>query len=314
MEQLVFLSNAFFGGLFVFFTEELIQSAEYSMPTVAVSLAIGILCLFITRRFGNYISLITTGSLVAAFTVAFRGAIVYGGLVTFLPGVDCFAIQTLQPHTYVLFALSGAFAGLTLTVFKKGRVWTHIIGILGIICGVLYHLKVAQGWWSVRPSVAGSLFVGEFLAPSLFAVGLSWLFRIYTQAFSNRYHDNLEIGVGRTILRSNNLASTHHSRLVSSRDSSGDFSVRTAMDSEMGAAGQVDEHTEKSQMKIVIEKERELSQLSDGIPRMPRKMSQREKCADQFYLYLQLGSRVLFIFSGILGYAWQGFVGVLVWR
>jgi hypothetical protein len=58
-----------------------------------------------------------------------------------------------------------------------------------------------------------------------------------------------------------------------------------------------------------MDEDRKLSRLSDGVPRMPRRLTHREKCADQVYLYLQLGSRVLFVFAGILGYSWEGFPG-----
>ena len=213
MEPLDFLFNAFFGGLFVFFTEELFQSAKYSMLTLAVSLVIGMLSLVITRRFGKYISLIITGALVAVFTAAFRAAVVYGGFVTFIAGVDCFALRDLQLYTYVLFAFSGAFAGLILTLFKKGNLWTHLIGILGITCGVLYHLKVAQGWWSARPLVAIPLFVGEFLAPSFFAVGLLWFLEICIRFFRVGYY-NWEKGLEGTTNEQNGPLELYKTRCL----------------------------------------------------------------------------------------------------
>jgi len=56
-----------------------------------------------------------------------------------------------------------------------------------------------------------------------------------------------------------------------------------------------------------MDKDRKLSELSDGVPRMPRRMTRREKQADQVYLFLQLTSQLLFVFTAIFGYAWSGF-------
>lgn len=42
--------------------------------------------------------------------------------------------------------------------------------------------------------------------------------------------------------------------------------------------------------------------FSDGIPKMPRKMTSREKNADSLFLHLQIISRLIFIVTAILGY------------
>ena len=187
MEAIIFLFEAFFGGLLVFFTEELIQSAKYSFSTLAFSLTVGLLSLVLTRRSGKHLSLIATGAIVGACTAIFRVTIVYGGFVTSLADVDCFASLNLGIHTYFLFALSGAFAGFILTLSKKQSRWIHVTGIMGIASGVLYHLKIAQGWWSAQLLVAVPLFVGEFLAPTFFLIGLIWLVKVYILAFRIGY-------------------------------------------------------------------------------------------------------------------------------
>jgi len=98
--------------------------------------------------------------------------IVYGGYVSLLAGVDCFAIRHLHDYTYILFALSGAVAGFVVALLDDGSYWVRPVGILAITLGVLYHLKIAQGWWSARPVVAIPLFIGEFLATTVFCIAL----------------------------------------------------------------------------------------------------------------------------------------------
>ncbi|MCD4811973.1 hypothetical protein K8R14_05275 [bacterium] len=51
--------------------------------------------------------------------------------------------------------------------------------------------------------------------------------------------------------------------------------------------------------------------LSDGIPDMPRRMSSREMLTDQVFLYLQIGSQILFLFAGVIGYIWHGVLGAI---
>lgn len=43
-------------------------------------------------------------------------------------------------------------------------------------------------------------------------------------------------------------------------------------------------------------------QLSDGVERMPRRMTRQEKRADTVYLYLQLSSHLFFILTALVGY------------
>lgn len=60
-----------------------------------------------------------------------------------------------------------------------------------------------------------------------------------------------------------------------------------------------------------MDNKRTLSMLSDGIVRMPRKRTSREKFADDLYLFLQIGSKFTSLFAGIAGYAWYGLSGAL---
>lgn len=51
---------------------------------------------------------------------------------------------------------------------------------------------------------------------------------------------------------------------------------------------------------------------SDGIPQIPRRITHREILAYQLYLFLQIASKILFLFTGVLGYIFHGILGSLV--
>ena len=53
----------------------------------------------------------------------------------------------------------------------------------------------------------------------------------------------------------------------------------------------------------------DLSDLSEGISSMPRRLSRREWMADHFFYYLQLVSKLGFLARGIVGYAVWGWIG-----
>jgi hypothetical protein len=167
MEQLKFLFEAFVGGFFVFVTEELIQSAKYSLLTVVFSYGIGILTFWISNlRFNRWVTWCLVGSITAFVASVFRVGIVYKGYVSFLAGVNCFATLHLTNVTYLLFALSGCAAGCVIALLQKLKI-KHS-GIIAIALGVLYHFKVASGWCTTQIPARLVLFAGEFLAPALF--------------------------------------------------------------------------------------------------------------------------------------------------
>lgn len=53
----------------------------------------------------------------------------------------------------------------------------------------------------------------------------------------------------------------------------------------------------------------DLSDLSEGISNMPRRLTRREWLADHSFFYLQLVSKLGFIAGGIIGYAVWGWIG-----
>lgn len=55
-------------------------------------------------------------------------------------------------------------------------------------------------------------------------------------------------------------------------------------------------------------KDYDLAFLSDGISNMPRQLTTREWLSDQLFFYLQMTSRFVFIFGGIIGYAINGLI------
>lgn len=112
------------------------------------------------------------GAFVAVLAAILRVAFAYGGLVADSAGVDCFATQGLHGYTYLLFALSGAVAGACIYWVGENPVFAAL-GVLGVVLGVLYHLKIAEGWWTGRVVVQQILFLGEFLAPAVFALVLA---------------------------------------------------------------------------------------------------------------------------------------------
>ena len=59
-------------------------------------------------------------------------------------------------------------------------------------------------------------------------------------------------------------------------------------------------------------KKETFGELSDGIPQMPRKMTPREVFVDQLFLYFQIGSKILFLFAGVIGYVWYGGLGCIL--
>jgi len=169
MEQLRFLLEAFLGGFLVLFSEELVQGAGYSLPTILISYAIGLpLYLLLSRKFNRWATWCIVGLVTALVASVFRLGVVYKGYVSLLTGVDCFAMRNLTNATYVLFGLSGCVAGLLIASLYRLQI--RHTGIVGIIIGVLYHLKVASGWWTARLPARQILFLGEFLAPALFVL------------------------------------------------------------------------------------------------------------------------------------------------
>lgn len=173
MEALSFLFSAFVGGFLVFITEELLQGALYSWPTIIVSVIAGMVVVRVLLiRTPATVAWVVTGALVAGLTAVVRVGVVYGGYVSFLQGVDAFAIRHLHDYTYLLFLLSGGVAGGLLARPEPTGGLQRVLCILGIALGVLYHLKVASGWMSMRPVVRPFLFVGEFISPALFAYAL----------------------------------------------------------------------------------------------------------------------------------------------
>lgn len=56
----------------------------------------------------------------------------------------------------------------------------------------------------------------------------------------------------------------------------------------------------------------DLESLSDGIARMPRTLTTRERFADRVFFFLQMISWFAFIFGGIVGYAITGWTGCVV--
>lgn len=52
--------------------------------------------------------------------------------------------------------------------------------------------------------------------------------------------------------------------------------------------------------------------FSDGVPRVPRRITRREKIADNLYLNLQILSRLLFIILGLAGYYFYSWLGLLI--
>lgn len=178
MEALSFLFSAFVGGFLVFITEELIQSALYSWPTIIVSVVVGGVALrVLLTRTPATVAWVVAGALVAGVTAVLRVGVVYGGYVSFLQGVDAFAIRHFHDYSYLLFLLSGGVAGVLLARHEGiGRI-QRLLCVLGISLGVLYHLKVASGWMSMRPTVRPFLFAGEFIAPAVFAYALGLLGR-----------------------------------------------------------------------------------------------------------------------------------------
>ena len=186
MDALSFLLSAFLGGFLVFITEELLGSAKYSIPTILVCFLMGLIVFRLTRHnLGALSAWMLVGGLVAALTAIVRVGIVFGGYVSFLAGVDCFAMQGLTNVTYILFALSGMVAGAVTSRFDKGKSGSSAVcavGIISIILGVLYHLKISQGWWSGQVGVSEALLLGEFLAPAIIALVLLSIARRLTIA------------------------------------------------------------------------------------------------------------------------------------
>lgn len=181
IETLSFLLQAFLGGFLVLLTEELVASAVFSLPTLAVATVIGLVTRRLTRSAGRKVSWILTGSTMATSAAVLRLALVHGGPAVYVSGVDCFAMRDMTPLSYGLFALSGAAAGYAIGLREPQGHLSPVAGLAGIAVGVLYHLKVASGWWSAEVFKALPLGFGEFLAPAAFAVGCMVLVRPFTR-------------------------------------------------------------------------------------------------------------------------------------
>jgi hypothetical protein len=167
-------------GLFFFLVEEFGDSPFYAVTTVVVSVAVSTaVAAALPWRRRKVASWCLLGSVQASLTAILRPGLVYGGPVLYLHGVDCFDRQGLDGVSYALFAVSGAVAGR----FIARRAVSHhlrTLPLLGVALGVLYHFKLAEGFWSAWPSVKGTmLFVAEFFAPSVYGVLMAtWAVKI----------------------------------------------------------------------------------------------------------------------------------------
>lgn len=167
MDPLGFLFGAFAGSFLVLFTEELVDNAAYSLPTLAVSYCVGLLAYSAIHLHANrVVTWCLVGAVTALVASVVRVGLPYGGYVSMLAGVDCFDMLNLTNATYVLFALSGCVVGAFVAL--KGDPGIKHAGILGIGLGVLYQLKIATDWWTSEFPTSFLLFLGEFLAPVLF--------------------------------------------------------------------------------------------------------------------------------------------------
>jgi hypothetical protein len=59
----------------------------------------------------------------------------------------------------------------------------------------------------------------------------------------------------------------------------------------------------------MLNRDKDLESLSEGIPNMPRSLTARERLADHLYFYLQTASWFVFLAGGIAGYAIKGLIG-----
>ena len=151
-----------------------------------MNLIIGILLFHLFRNLNKRLLWIIVSAFVALFTVIFRIGIVYSEVVLYLPNLNCFSIRDLSPFTYVLFFISGAFSGFVISLQENDNLRFKIIGITGVILGIIYHIKIAESWYSSEIGTAVPLFLGEFLAPT-FLLGLIWVYKFYDKLFKEYY-------------------------------------------------------------------------------------------------------------------------------
>jgi hypothetical protein len=163
-------------GLFFFLLEEFRDSTGYAVTTVVVSVAICVaIAAALPWRRHKVASWCLLGGIQASLASILRPALVYGAPVLHLQGVDCFDRLGLDGVSYVLFAISGALAGRFIAAWDV-RPHFRWLPLLGIVLGVLYHFKLAQGFWTAWPSVNGTmLFVAEFLAPTVYGFLMAML-------------------------------------------------------------------------------------------------------------------------------------------
>jgi len=100
-----------------------------------------------------------------------------------LANIDCFTVRHLNNITYVLFALSGGVGGILIAALDDDSNWSSLGGILGIVLGVLYHLKIARHWWTAMLLKRSVLFLGEFMAPTIFSLLMLLQMRYWSHCY-----------------------------------------------------------------------------------------------------------------------------------
>ncbi|MHC4236257.1 MAG: hypothetical protein ACYSUQ_14160, partial [Planctomycetota bacterium] len=144
-------------GLVFFLLEEFQYAFTYTLLTLAVSVLSGLaLSRFVFHKRRPLFSWCILGACTAGLASILRPALVYGGYVSYLRGVDCFGRVGLDSLSYVLFVLSGAVAG-SLVARHDPRGWHRALPLLGVAFGVLYSYKLAHGFWWSPLTINGAL-------------------------------------------------------------------------------------------------------------------------------------------------------------
>jgi hypothetical protein len=157
-------------GLVLLLVEDFSHNAVNSLISIfaplTISLPLGILVFRRSQTLAAYFLICSIHMTLSAILLP---ALVYGGLVTHLRGIDAYGMLGLSIWTYVILAGSAIFPALLLKSMDPGKGFRYVPIVMSSL-GVLYVYSLSSGWWSRLPSVKGFILViAEILAPAIYA-------------------------------------------------------------------------------------------------------------------------------------------------
>lgn len=171
-------------GYFFFLVEEFEASTWIAVASIVIPVVVTIpLSIFVFRRSTGLAAFTVVTSAHLLLTAVLRVSLVYGGIVTFLRGVDAFGMLGLNPTTYLIFAASGVVPAYFIRKYDPGPGFRFVPIVLASL-GVLYTYKLSSGFFAAPTTVNGLLLLlAELTAPAVYAIPGVWTARYWSRSF-----------------------------------------------------------------------------------------------------------------------------------